>query len=146
MDPATAFSVACGVIQLIDFGIKTTKAFHEIYGSKNSLTAANEKLDHETQLLDTTSQSVTSRLESLANSQLTPDQIHLKTIAEECKRHCQDLLERLDKLKLKGVHRKRDVPVQWFRLVRHKGDIERIQDQLMRCQKLLDTQMLVSLW
>lgn len=44
MDPATAFQLACGTIQLIEFGIRTTKDLREIWKSTQSLTAEYERL------------------------------------------------------------------------------------------------------
>lgn len=57
-----------------------------------------------------------------------------------------ELLQKLDDLKISGRKRKRDVPATWVRGMRETGDIERIQSQLQRCHKLLDTEMLSKLW
>ncbi|KAI9686096.1 MAG: hypothetical protein M1822_004080 [Bathelium mastoideum] len=145
MDPATAFQLACGALQLVDFGIKTVKAFREIYQNKDALTLENEKLDHNTQLLHATTLGITNHLRSLANVQLTPEKLHLQQVTEECTHRAQVLLDELGKLKLAGPRRKRDVFGQWTKTTRSRGKIDGMQTQLMRCQKLLDTQMLVNI-
>ena len=146
MDPATAFQLTCGVIQLIGFGIKTAKACHEIHKSKNALTLEYENLDRETRLLRTTSTSIIDRLNALPRVHLNPEQGHLLQIAENCSQHAQTLLREIDRLKLMGVHHKRNAPVQWTKSMFRKGKIQDVQAQLAKYQKLLDTQMLSSLW
>ncbi|KAI9652360.1 MAG: hypothetical protein M1831_006838 [Alyxoria varia] len=145
MDPATAFQVACGVLQLIEFGVDTAKLFQQIYTSKSSLTAETQRIDYETQLLKTTSASVTFRLKSVSKTQLNPKQAHLCQIAEECDDLAQRLLSTLDSLKQTGPQRRRDVPAQWWKFRREKGKIEDIRVQLERRQELLNTQMLAKL-
>ena len=125
MDPATAFQVFCGAIQLIQFGIGTTKAFQDIYRSKNALTSEYNQLSHEMTSLRTTSSQISSRLQRLNQAPLTREQAHLHDVAKDCDRLAGDLLKRLDGLKLTGHQRHRDVPLQWLKLMREKGRIER---------------------
>ena len=65
MDPGTAFQLVCGAIQLIDFGISTAKAFHDIYKSKDALASENDRLDQETQKLRAASTQITARLQNV---------------------------------------------------------------------------------
>ena len=142
MDPATTFSA----IHLIDFGIRAVKAFHEIYISKDALTTDNTRSDLETQALRTASSQVSSQLQGLIPSQLSPEQAHLKRVAEKCDQLAKDLITRLDKLKVVVPRSRRKVPVQWMKLMREKGTIQKDHEQLQRCKALLDTQMIVTLW
>ncbi|KAL9110593.1 MAG: hypothetical protein Q9227_004951 [Pyrenula ochraceoflavens] len=145
MDPVTAFSLACGVVQLIDFGIKTTKTFHDIYKSKNAQTLEHQQLEREMQMLDASLASVTSRLDTKAQDALTPDQARLQRLAAECKGYARTLLGEINELKLTSPVRKRDVPSLWLKVMRRKSKIDAVQPQLVRCRGLLDTQMLVNL-
>ena len=43
MDPLTAFSLACGVIQVVDFSTKLVSRCREIY--KNGLSSENSELE-----------------------------------------------------------------------------------------------------
>ena len=117
MDPATAFQLVCGALQLIEFGVGTAKAFHDIYKSKDALTSENERLGQLAELLRTASSQISSRLQSLAGAQPTQEKRQLRDIAERCERSAKNLLKRLDKLKVTGTLSKRKVPVQWARLL-----------------------------
>lgn len=148
MDPATTFQLVSGALHIIEFGVGTAKAFQKIYKSKESLTVEYERLDIETQLLATASSSITTTLRDsgVSATGVSPDQAHIRNVAQECSRLAADLLNRLAQLKLTGPCRKRSVPLQWWKLTREKGKIEKTQSQLGRCQELLNTQALVNLW
>ena len=146
MDPATAFQLVCGALQLVEFGVGTAKAFHDIYKSKEALTSENERLDQQTQLLRTVSSQISSRLHGFTQTQPTPEKTQLLDLARRCNQAAKNLLERLNKLKVTGPRSKRKVPVQWAKLLLEKGKIEKDQVQLERCRELLDTQMLVNVW
>lgn len=147
MDPATAFSVVCGVVQLIEFGLFTASKFREIYKSSSALTAEADGLHSETSRLDRATSSLATRLSNIATvDSLTHDQKRLRQIALECNKLSQHLLSRLDKLKISGPLRKRDVPAQWMKIMRERDNIDKTQGQLNRMKDVLDTQMLVNLW
>ena len=146
MDPATIFQFVCGALQLIEFGLGTARAFHEISESKDALTLENTRLDHETKLLHTASSQISLRLQGLGSAHLTPEQAHLQQLALKCQQVAQNLLDRLDKVKVVGNRSKRKIPVQWVRLKLEKEKIDKDEAELRRCRELLDTQMLVTLW
>ena len=147
MDPATAFSIACGVVQLIEFGLSTAASFQEIYKSNTALTFEIDNLNSKTTSLDTAISSLSTRLSDTATTKsLSRDQKQLHQVALDCNKLSQDLLDQLDKLKISGRLRKRDVPAQWLKVTREKAKIERTCGNLSRLKAALDTQMLVNLW
>ena len=145
MDPVTTVQVVCGAIQLIDFGIGAAKAFHEICNNKDALTADNTRLESETQSLRMASSQVSSQLQGLS-TKLSEEQLQLQKVAQRCEQVANDLITRLDRLKVVGPLSRRRVALQWIKLMREKGAIEKDQEQLQRCRELMDTQMLVNLW
>ena len=52
MDPITAFSVACGAIQVIDFGIRTASEVYEVTKSAQGLSKKNARLQEQARSLD----------------------------------------------------------------------------------------------
>ena len=148
MDPATTFQVACGVIQLIEAGVKAIKTFQEIYNNESSLSAENQELFDQAFRLQQSTTSVTARLASLAGdqAQLTDDQKRLQQVAKECGDLDHELLQKLESLKISGQKRKRDVPATWLKAHWKKDDISRIRNRLQSCQKQLDTEMLTDIW
>lgn len=111
MDPATGFAVACGVIQLIEFGLSTATRFREIYKSRSALTNENDNLDSEVTHLNAATCSLAARLNDLKTTNpLNKDQKRLHQISYECEQLSWELLSRIDKPKIQGHLRKRDVP------------------------------------
>ena len=146
MDPATAFQLVCGAMQLLQFGFDTVKAFHDIAKSPEALTSDFVHLEYETNALGASCAQISKRLSMLSQAQLSPEQAHLKSVAQDCEQTAVTLKAQIDKLKLTGPHSKLKLPIQWARLMLEKERIKRIQAQLQRCQQRLDTQMHVDLW
>lgn len=148
MDPATAFQLACGAIQLIDFGLKTTKTFHEIYKNDSSLSDRNEHLQQEAQRLQNHVSALSSKLN--ASSQITnglsPDQKRLQRVVRECAELDETLLQKLEGLSLSGKKRKRDIPGLWIKASREGNNIKNIQSRLQSCHQQLDSELLANVW
>ena len=145
MEAAAAFSIACGVLQVIDFGVRAAKALHEIYKSENALTSEISHLHYLTQGLSTSTSEVVGRYRNVDPAQLSPEKTQLLHIAQDCHDTAKNLFECLDKLSLTGPKQKRQVFKQWWKLRREKEKIDKDQLQLERLRKLLDTTMLVNL-
>ena len=58
MDPVTAFSVACGAIQVIDFGIRTASEVYEVTKSAQGLSKKNARLQEQARSLDAMTQAL----------------------------------------------------------------------------------------
>lgn len=101
MDPLSAFSLACGVLQVVDFSCKLISATKSLY-QKGSL---EENDDLETQI------SHLSALRSALNSKRAlnytsyQDYQELLKLAAECDAIAQELLGELDNLEVSNSHR-----------------------------------------
>ena len=146
MDPVTAFSIAVGTLQIVDQGIKASKAVYQIY--RDGGTAANQQLDHEATVLTQASVSVLEHLKSsnLRNDGLSQDQKRLKSVAQECYQLANDLLNLIKSLEYGNATRKRDRFSLFIKTPRIKPKIEKIEKDLRRRQELLNSELLVNAW
>lgn len=148
MDPATAFQLACGAITLVDFGIRTARDLYEIWESSASMTADNVRLEQETLRLEHANTRLKTHLSNVqgVDQKLTLNQRQLKAVVLEIDRLTSELLCRLARLRSTGRRRKRDVPGLYVKSLRERPGIRKIQAQLEKQQKMLDTSMLINLW
>ena len=146
MDPVTAFSLASNILQIIELGKDTAKAFHDIYKSGSGLTSEAEQSDQQTRSLRTSSSQIQTLLSTSSTANLTPEQAQLHHVARDCEDIARTIVDRFDKLKLTGRPSICKVLSQWYKFMREKGKIEEDQAQLRRYRELLDTQMLVNIW
>ena len=148
MDPATAFQLCCGVVQLIEVGIKTARNVREIWKNSSSIPVELDVLDKETGHLQRNVHSLEDHLEILKaiDGGLDRDQHLLVKTAREGNRLTHDLLTRIDGLKQHGQSRKRDMPSQLLKIQRSKRRIDELSVTLQRKKELLNTSLLVNLW
>ena len=146
MDPATAFQLACGAVQLIGFGCKTAKAIRQIYKNNSALLDANEQLDKESKQVQTTTISIRQRLGSTPSDQLTEDQRRLQRVVQDCCDLNDELLQKLNGLKVSGTKQKRHIPKILLKSMRDKSNIEDIHNRLKSCLFLLNTELLSGIW
>ena len=140
--------MACGVVQLIDAGIKVAKSLQEIYKSRTSSTRHNERVNDETSLLYATNSSLMNQLhdaKTLGKS-MDHDQQRLLDMAQEVDRLARHLTDCLDRLKPPGELRRRDVPGQFIKIRRAKTTVEQTRSELYSKREIMDSQILVLLW
>ena len=135
MDPTAAFSLACGIIQVVDFSAKVVKKCHELYreGVSSENKEAEEMASNLTDLrakLDFSDESVGTELLDLGSN---------------CSRTAEELIAELEKLKVDGPHRKRQVARKTLKIMLKGSPIDRIQKRLDEYQKHLDSKILVDL-
>ena len=146
MDPLTAFSLTCGVIQVIDFSTKIVMRCRQIY--KDGATSENKDIEsmaeHLTGLATDLKVPSPIRDPEFANQLYLDDQELLK-LAGQCSETATELISELQKLGIQGRQRKRDA----FRMAVKgvwKGDAtEAIQKRLERHRQTLDSRILISL-
>ena len=146
MDPATAFSVVCGSLQIVEQGIKAVQVVREIHKSKDGLSEEYDMIASYAEALSTSYSQISAQLQSTNQTGLNTEKAHLKTVAIECGRVAENLGSRLEKLHKTNPRPGYKAVGQWARLQLSKDDIEKDRDRLDKCQKLLDTQLLVNLW
>src|SRR5271156_3561275 len=107
MDPLTALSVAGTIVQFIDFGSKLLQDGQGLYKSSSGTLTANQELE----LITADLQSVLSKLRKSADTTELPgpltqedhkDHLSFKDVCDGASTVAEELLARLDMLKVKG--------------------------------------------
>ncbi|KAL6713687.1 hypothetical protein ACLMJK_009152 [Lecanora helva] len=147
MEPVAAFALACGVIQVVDFGLKTLSRSRELYkiGSLAENDDAEQFARYHTKLRE--------QLEALAKNphpQTDNPAFHdegvLLRLANECSKTADSLTAELESLKIQqSSHRKHHALVKSIKSRLKKGSIDSLQRKLEHYQKMIDTQIIVSL-
>lgn len=146
MDPATAFQVACGALQLAEACYKATKTAYEIYKSADGLTSENRRVEHEIQDVEQASSSVNESLKTLQSvGSLPGDQKRLKFVCEDCLELSTRLHGLLNRLKLGKQEKKRHMISKLKDNFVEKNTIKEIRDELGRRQRQLNTDLLITL-
>ena len=135
MDPTVAFSLVCGIVQLVDFSAKVVKKCHELY--KDGVSSENREAEEMASHLTDLRANLDFPDESVGND--------LLDLATKCSRTAEELVAELEKLKVDGPHRKRQVARKTFRTLLKGTPIDRIQKRLAEYEKHLDTRVLVDL-
>ena len=143
MDPLTAFSLVCGVIQVVDFSIKTLAKCKAIY-KKGSLSEHEELRELTKQLVNVRAELHLPEANLSAEILTTPDQT-LLDLAGQCSRTADQLVEKLESLKIEGPRKRRQALWNLIKCLCEKGEIQNIQKRLDGYRNTLDTQILVSL-
>lgn len=146
MDPFTAFSLACGVIQVVDFSMELLSKSREIY-KKGSLDEHNEiqsMANHLTNLRADLNLPINAPNPQYTQ-QLFDDEKTLEDLALKCSETSHELITELHSLQIQGPHRKRKALARSVKAMSKKGTIEDIQKKLNQYQKTLDTRILVNL-
>lgn len=143
MDPVSAFSLACGVIQIVDFSIKTVSSCRRLYkeGSLSENGAIEGWAEHLTELIA----ELKIPIEEAAVRALPPNEQELLKLATECSATARDLIQQVNSLKVSGPRKKREAFKKGVRALWREDVMEDIQKRLDSYQKLLDTKVLISI-
>ena len=146
MDPLTAFSLTCGVIQVVDFSTKIVVRCRQIY--KDGATSENKEIESMAEHL--TDLATYLKLPSILQNpgsanQLYHDEQELLKLAEQCSKTATELLNELQRLSIQGRQRKRDAFRMAVKVAWKKDAIENIQKHLEWYRRTLDTRILISL-
>ena len=135
MDPTAAFGLVCGIIQVIDLSTKVVKKCHELYRDDvlPEHKEAEEMAHHLTGLR--------AKLD-LPNESVGRD---LLDLGAKCSSTAQELIAELEKMKVDGPHRKRQVLRKTLKIMLRGSAIDRIQKRLDEYQKHFDSRVLVDL-
>ena len=144
MDPLTAFSLACGVIQVIDFSTKTLMECREIYreGTLSDHRNLEDLIKH---LIDIREKLDLPDATRRTESPIAADDQSLIELSRQCSATAGQLVEKLHSLGIQGPRKSRKAILKILKSLWEKGEIEDIQKRLDRYQTALDTQILVSL-
>lgn len=135
MDPLIAFSLVCGIIQVIDFSTKVVKKCHELY--RDGISSEDHEIEDMARHLTDLGKNL-----DLPNQD---DNDELIELAAKCSRTAQELIAELRKRQAHGLHRKREAIKKTFQCMWRGNRIELIQKRLNEYRKLLDSRILVAL-
>ena len=144
MDPVTAFSLACGIVQLLDVCSKVGSGALEFY--KNGSLQQNRRLQDQAKQL----RGLSSGL-SMQHSDFNPsntarnEHLELIEVAQKCDTITAKLLVELDKLNSQAS---RNVMTAFARSIKARLKVPAIQGllaELHECQGILDTRLLISI-
>ena len=146
MDPLTAFSLACGVIQVVGFSMEIISKSRKIYknGSLGENTEIESMANHLANLR-TDLNPPTTAPDPGNSQQCFDDKKTLRNLATKCSEISHELITELRLLQIQGPHRKRQALAKGLKAVWKKGPIEDIQKKLDQYQSILDTRILVNL-
>ena len=146
MDPLTAFSLACNVIQVVDFSMKVVVKCREIY--KDGTSSGHKEIEsmakHLTDLF-TDLDSASAVPNPGPMPRLYHDDQDLRNLAQQCSETAKELTAELQKLSIQGRPRKRDIVRMTVKVVLKKSAIEDIARRLEQYRRTLDTRILINL-
>lgn len=146
MDPVTAFGLACNVVQVTAWSIKTISTIHEIYKQKGEATQQNVDALQQARDDSKVCQQLATSLQSRYSSTLPANESQLLALATECSKcglnieaWLTDMGTLLSGNKLRRIYGA-------VRVVVMSGKVKELQDKLSHCQSRLQTGLLVNLW
>ena len=141
MDPATAFSLACGVIQVVDFSIKVLDKCKEIYdnGSLSEHQEIEEMTKHLTDLR------IDVSLPQSSGITQTQYERELLELNKECSATAEQLVTKLRTLRNDGPHKKRQAIIKTAKALWRKKEIHDMQKRLDGYRSVLYTKILINL-
>ena len=141
MDPLSAFSHACGVIQVVDFSMEIVSISKEIYDN-GSLKANDEMEDMAKRMREfhVDLEPPSSRTGSATTSAKPPTE--LQDLARKCQETSEELLAEFQKLK---STRKRDILRKIPATINRRKVLDSLEDKLDSYRKILNTHILVHL-
>lgn len=157
MDPTTAMGCAASVIQFVDFGRKLVSGSLEIYGSADGMSAEHISIGDISKSLSELIVPLRARRDTrLENERNVSNrnrpqekgsvaEKELNRICEDCDKVAQQLQQELEKLRLRGGHRKWGSFKQALSNMWNQSQISALEKKLERIRKQVDTTLLVSL-
>jgi hypothetical protein len=151
MDPFSALSVAAAVVQLVDYGAGIVSKGTQLYKSVDRALGENNELETASIRLQQLSSGMQGSLSQARrdNTQGSPAQVdqHLETMCNECVTVSQELVDKLETLKVPGDHpyKKWKSFRQALKSVWSKEKIEAIAERLCSLRAELNTHVVVSL-
>lgn len=146
MDPLTALGLASNVIQIVDVSTRIVSKGQSIYKSADGTLAENvdaEAVATDLNLLNTKLQH--SLEASKCTELLSHDDKSLMVLCGKCSALSNELLWKLNKLKVTGKHRKWKSARQALKSVAGKDDVQRFANRLAVYREEINFNITVSL-
>lgn len=145
MDPASAFSLACGVIQLVDLACKVGIGAKELY-QKGSI-VRNQELEEQVSTLRGLQNLVNLKrvLPQPRNITETQEDRQLVEIAGKCDEVAEKLLTELETLKMPVSRNALKALGKSFKARLRLHTIEDLQAEMGKYKNILDTRILINI-
>lgn len=144
LDPTSALSLAAAIVQFVDFSSKLVSKGYHIYQSANG--ALPENLELEGISRDLSLINVKLRANQ-SSGPMTKDQESLESLSNDCTKMADELLGRLEKLKVTDdtKHRKLKSFRQALKTVWNKQALDEMSSRLKDLRAQLEFHVLLSL-
>lgn len=144
MDPATAFGLACNVVQVVIWGSQTVGVIHDVYknGATDKSKVALENANRDAEL----SNHLTASLKGRHASTLPWQEKHLLLVALDCEKVGNELASFLKQLQAPASATRTDKLVTAIKVITKSGKIKELEAKLDDCRSRLGIGMLASLW
>jgi hypothetical protein len=145
LDPMSALSLAGNIVQFVDFSCKIVSKGRRIYLSANGTLPKNLELEVVTD--DLAHLALQLRNDGAKAAELSHDEKSLYAISEECSKIAEELLGRLEKLKVKSDAKQRGWKSlrQALKSVWSKEELDELSERLSIFRDQLQFHILVSM-
>lgn len=145
MDPASAFALACGVVQVVQASFGLLSLAKQLYrkGSVESVEQLKSRVSHFQNLLSTMN---AERESQPVNSADRQDFDGLGVLAKNCNDTAQELINELQKLNMSEPHKFIEALAISARTVVKSNKIQKLKEEMKGYQEILNTRILVALW
>lgn len=148
MDPISAFSLACGVIQVVDFGLQTLSTIRGLH--KDGSTKGHQQLNDISVHMKTASLKLQEhfiRQNASSTTFTDPDDQALYDLSKKCNATASILAAELDNLTVQGTGLRRAFHVTKKTVAGtfKAGALRELQASLESYRRALDTQVLIAL-
>lgn len=139
LESIAALNLAGNIVQFIDFGCRLFSKSRELYKSSDGVLAENVELEIIVTSLSTLSKGLTDG--SPQACLRTPDYYNLVLLAERCKGIADELLEVLEKLKVRNSQKRWQCLRVALKRIWNSEDIKNMSKRLDECSSRLTTCM-----
>lgn len=142
MDPLSALSLACGILQVVDFSSRLIFGAVEIYSSASGTTAEFEDSDRAVESL----RNLTRRLDVHAtNGALSSEDRNLLAIKSGCQELSREIQEIINSTKTKKRKSKRASCLVSWRAMRRRAKLKSLGERLDRYRKQAQEYLLATM-
>ena len=143
LDPLTALSIACSVIQIVDFGCKLVSQTQEVYQAANGGTKDNVTESDIVNDIKTLYRELAKKDDDFQRS--SDDDIALGKLVDACNREATSLLELLAGLEAPKGATKWVSFMKAIKIARKRGQVEGIETRLRKIQRQIDSRLQIMM-
>lgn len=136
MDPVSALSLACNILDLIERGYECAAVIKEIHDSEAGLVKKHEILISEIDVLSDIAAALDGARHEIAKC---PTDVRMREIATKCFSICAAIQEIVNKCRPDKAGSFRSAAQASIRIFLRKSDIETLQAELKNTQDMMNT-------